>query len=103
MTNLSLLFYLASLKLRVKFDVQSNFEKSACGESLHVINRPHYSYYSSLRPCFPAQTMLQLLMTMVELSRWNLFSAFILLLLTTHIEAANFTEVTDNSGMSSRS
>jgi hypothetical protein len=45
--------------------------------------------------------MLQLQMVMVELSRWNFFSAFILLFLATQIEAANFTEVTENSGMSS--
>jgi len=83
-------------------EVQSSFEKSACGESVHVISKPHYSYYDSLGYCFPVQTMLQLQMAMVELSRWNLFSAFILLLLT-HIEAANLTEVTDNSGMSSPS
>jgi hypothetical protein len=42
-------------------------------------------------------------MAALELGRWNLFSALILLLLTTHIEAANLTEVADNSGMSSAS
>jgi len=84
-------------------DVQSSFEKSACGESVHVISRPHYSYCDWLGHCFPVQAMLQLQMAVVELRRWNFFSAFILLLLTTHIEAANLTEVTDNSGMSSPS
>jgi len=85
-------------------EVQSSFEKSACGESVHVISRSRYSYYDSLAHCFPVQTMVQLQMAMVELSRSNLFSAFILLLfLATHIEAANLTEVTDNSGMSSPS
>jgi hypothetical protein len=84
-------------------EVKSSFEKSACGESVHVISRPRYSDYDSLGHCFPVQTMLQFQMAMVELSRRNLFSAFILLLLTTHIEAANLTEVTDNSGMSSPS
>jgi hypothetical protein len=38
---------------------------------------------------------------MLETHRWNLFSASLLmLLLITEIEAANGTEVIDNSGMS---
>jgi len=84
-------------------EVKSSFENPACGESVHVISRSRYSYYDSLGHCFPVQTILQLQMAMVELSRSNLFSAFILLLLATHIEAANLTEVTDNSGTSSPS
>jgi hypothetical protein len=88
----------------LRLEVPSSFEKPACGESVHVISRSRYPYYDSLGHCFPVQTMLQLQMAVVELSRSNLFSAFILLLLSaTHIEAANLTEVTDNSGMSSSS